>query len=213
MKNKIKYLPIGILTITTALSGVALSSSGVAADTSGSKPASVTVGTACTFVGSSSYTENIEVYAGTLVESDTSRAPYEIRCNDANGFTVQAIGFSPDATHSSGLEGNNFMYGGALGNIATGTSGDNSYWSFKIGFAYASEGTATIASGYNNYQPIPGTGVGLGEAATVVTYSGSTSAFVSGLFRPDYQVFAAVAQGSGTYAGAVKYTLVPGTSA
>ena len=207
MNNKIKYLPIGILTITTALSGVALSSAGVAADTSGSKPASVTVGTACTFTGSTSYTENINVYAGTLVESNTSRAPYEVRCNDSNGFKIQAIGFSPDSTHSSGLEGNTAMYNSVSGaTIPTGTSGTNSYWSFKIGFAYASEGGYTIASGYNSYHDVPAT------AADVVSYGGSTSSFVSGLFRPDYQVFAAVSQAAGSYAGAVKYTLVPGTT-
>lgn len=208
MKNKIKYLPIGILTTTTALSGVALSSAGVAADQlSSSKPASVTVGTACTFTGSTSYTENIDLYAGTLVESNTARAPYEVKCNDPNGFKIQAIGFSPDSTHPGGLEGNTAMYNSATGaTIATGTSGTNSYWSFKIGFAYASEGTATIATGYNSYKNVPS------SALDLITYSGSTSSFVSGLFRPDYQVFAAMFQGAGSYAGAVKYTLVPGTT-
>lgn len=207
MKNKIKYLPIGILTITTAFSGVVLSSAGVAADEiTNSRPASVTVGSACTFTGTTSYTENLDVYAGTLVESNTGRAPYEIKCNDPSGFVVQAVGFSPDAENPAGKEGNNFMYGGALGNITTATSGDNSYWSFRIGFYYASTGTVTPATGYNSYHTIPNT------ATTVLTYSGSTSDTVSGLFRPDYQVFAANAQAAGTYSGAVKYTLVPGSA-
>ena len=202
MKNKIKYLPMGILTITTALSGVALTSSGAIAQT-GSKPASVTVGAACTFSGSTSYTENMSIYAGTTVESDTSRAPYEVRCNNPNGFLIKAIGSSPDAGHPTGLDGNTFLYGGSLGNINTGTSGTESYWSFKIGFAYASEGTVTVATGYNNYQNVPG------SDTTVITYSGATGASVSGLFRPDYQVFAKVSQAAGTYSGKVKYTLVP----
>ncbi|MBR3252926.1 hypothetical protein IKF84_02545 [Candidatus Saccharibacteria bacterium] len=204
MKNKITYLPIGILTLTTALAGVSLSSTGVAADTSGSKAATVTVGSSCTFTGTTSYSATVAVYAGNTSESDTSRSPYSISCNNPSGFVVQAIGFSPDSTHPAGLDGNTAMYNSESGTtISTGTSGPDSYWGFRIGFAYATAGTATIETGYNAYAAVPS------SATDVISFSGSTASVVTGLFRPDYQVYAAPSLTAGSYSGAVKYTLVP----
>ena len=198
MKNKITYLPIGILTLTTALAGVSLSSTGVAADTSGSRDATVTVGASCTFTGTTSYTASISVYAGNTSESDTSRAPYSISCNNPTGFKVQAIGFSDNT------DGDTDMHAGTGSEtIATGSTGPSSYWGFRIGFAYATAGTATVETGYNTYTSVPS------SATDVISFSGSTASVVTGLFRPDYQIYVAPSQAAGTYSGAVKYTLVP----
>ena len=203
MKNKITYLPIGILTLTTALSGVVLSSAGAVAELSGSRTAAVTVGTSCTFTGTTSYSADLSVYAGNTVESSTSRDPYIVSCNNPSGFVIKAIGSSPDATHPTGLDGNTAMYNDVADTtIPTGTSGDNSYWSFRIGFAFATAGSYTITSGYSDYHNVPN------SATTVISYEGSTSTAVTGLFRPDYQVHAAIGQAAGSYAGAVKYTIV-----
>ena len=204
MKNKITYIPIGILTLTTALSGVALSSARVAADTSGTRSAAVTVSPSCTFTGSTSYTATMAVYAGnTTSTGETSRNPYTASCNNPSGFVIKAVGASPDADHSEGLEGNTAMYSPA-GLIQTGTAGPNSYWGFKITYAAATAGTSTVTEGYNNtYTTIPS------EPTTIISYSGSTSNTVVGLFRPDYQVYVNLTQPAGTYTGAVKYTLVP----
>ena len=209
MKNKITYLPIGILTITTALSGVALSSARVAADTSGSKTASVTVSAACNFTGSTSYSETVPVYAGTTQTTNAGRAPYMIQCNDPAGFKIQAIGSSPDASNPDGLDSNNFMYGSTAGNIATGTpatAGTNSYWAFKITNAMATAGTASVVTtpvDYTNWAPVPAT------AQDVISYTGSTTTSVIGMFAPVYQIQASATQTPGTFTGKVKYTIVP----
>ena len=113
------------------------------------------------------------------------------------------MGNSPDSTHPSGNEGNTGMYNSTADvTIPTGTSGSDSYWSFKIGFAYASTGTYEVASGYNTYHTIPN------EATTVVSYGSSSSIMMIGMFRPDYQVYAKMAQTAGSYVGSVKYTIV-----
>lgn len=207
MNKKLTYLPIGILTLTTAFSGVALTSANVIAETTGSKTATVTVPTSCTFTTAASYSTALTVYAGSTADttSNTSKAMNQVSCNDPAGFKITALGFSPDATHAEGLDGNNTLYDSVSGNtIATGTSGDNSFWAFKVGAAYGTS-TVTVATGYGDFSEVPG-----GETPVdIITYGGTSAGSVTGLFRTDYQVHASSMQPGGSYTGAVKYAIAP----
>ena len=202
MKNKIKYLSVGILTLTTASGGVAFLGAPVLAETSGSKPATVTVANACSFFSSTSISSSLSLSAGSTAntESDSSRVTNTVVCNSPNGFSVQAVGFSPDATHPDGLEGNTAMYG-TNGTIATGISGDNSYWSFKVSNVSSSTNSAAIAGDYDEYSVIPDSPV------TIAQYAAAASGVSGGTFRTDYQVHIGGSQAAGSYSGVVKYTL------
>lgn len=209
MKNKIKYLPIGILTLTTAVSGVALSSARVAADTQGSRDVSVTVGTSCNFSESSSYSGSLSVYPGNTsnTEADSSKSFSQVTCNNPNGFSIQAQGFSPDSEHPDGYAGNTWLYDSLNGGtIPTGNSGEGSYWSFRVSQAFSTTQT-TVTPGYNVYTLVPENPV------TIVSFNSTTSSTVIGAVRTDYQVHVGSVQTAGAYKGSVKYTIVNGTGA
>lgn len=202
MKNKLKYLPTTILTITTLCSGAILTGAQASADTTGTKPATVTVSPACSFASDSSYTSILSIETGTPVntESDTSKTTVQMSCNGTNGFSLYAVGYSPDATHPTGLEGNTNLYS-TVGIIPTGAPSASSYWSLKVSSA-TSTTSYSILSTYASYSAVPGT------ATPILSFTGpSTPSYVTGTARTDYQVYAAAAQPAGSYAGAVKYTV------
>lgn len=200
MKNNLKYLPIGILTLTTAVSGAVLSGTGVSAADTASAGISVTVGAACTFSagGSASATTTINAQAGGGVVNTESltRPNFSISCNDPDGFVIQAAGQNGDTN----LRGNGAI---SAAYIPTGTTtSGTSSWAFKVTNATATAGTVNYAA-YQNYSSVPAT------ATTIASYSGSASAVVSGTMRTDYQIYTTSSQASGTYTGAVEYTIVP----
>ena len=206
MNNKLKHLPIGILTLTTVVSGVALSAPGAFAESSAN--ATVTVGDACTFAITSNTTTLSSIVPGSVVntEGDTSRnGIFDTTCNNPNGFKIQAIGYT------NSTEGSTVMSSSTTGlSIATGlnTTGNTSSWAFKVTNATGSAGVA-IDSDYASrgasddlYRVIPST------ADDLVTYTGSSSAVVTGTLRTDYRVYVSASQAAGTYTGAVRYTIV-----
>lgn len=210
MRNKIIYIPVMTLTLITALSVVGLSAARVSADDEPPyRDASVTVETTCAFTSE----ERKEPYAlsvasGNSVDttdlSDEEKPPFEVSCNDLNGFVVEAVGFSPDADNKDGAVGNTAMYS-PVGTIPTGTSGTESYWAFRVSSATAT-GT-DVESDYSaddTWYTIPG-----GNGATIASFKAKgDGTTVTGLVRTDYKVYASAAQAAGSYTGKVKYTLV-----
>lgn len=188
MKNKIKYLPIGILTLTTAYSGILLAGSGASATTSSN--ATVTVGDSCSFTSEGITT----VFSGSAgqtynTESDTRLAT--VTCNDPAGFVVKA----------RGKDGNSSLVGSTSGSsIVTGNAnpGSTSSWGFKV-----TSSTGTIESGYGSgYTSVPT------NATQIMRYSGSSTAITTGNFRTDYKIYITSSQPADTYTGGVEYTIV-----
>ena len=203
MKNKLKYLPTFILTLMTVFAGAVLSGAGASADIT--KNAVVNVVTACSFTNAeSSFTTSFSIAAGgTETTESLTRPTFGVTCNNNTGFTVNAIGFSPDSTHTSGYDGNTSMYG-PYGTIATGTSGTDSYWAFKVSSASATGATASTVSPYSGYSNIPST------TTPIVSFSAPSTlgTHVTGSIRTDYKVHGNPALAAGTYTGKVKYTIV-----
>ena len=201
MKNKTKYLSIATLTLTAA----SVISLPAMAYTTGSTPASVTVPTGCTFSSSANWDSDLVVSGGNTAntESEGYQKNIVVNCNSSNGFAIQAIGIAPDSTSPSEMvEGNTSLYNSvADASIPTGTSGD-SYWSFKA--IIAGSGTsASITPGYASYASVPD------SVTTIASFANTTSGATWGAIRTDYQVHASAALPSGTYTGAVKYTILP----
>lgn len=204
MKNKLKYLPTLTLTLMTVFAGAVLASAGANADVT--RDAVVNVLTACSFTNSSSsYTTDLSIAPGGTEDTEeiTTRPTFGVTCNANNGFSVNAIGFSPDATHPDGADGNTSMYG-SYGTISTGTSGTNSYWAFKVSSASATGSTATIESPYSGYSNIPS------STTPIVSFSAPSTpgTHVTGNVRTDYKVHVNPSLPAGTYTGKVKYTIV-----
>lgn len=201
MKNTIKNISTILLTLTFGSFGTLLTASHAIAATA-SADTTVIVNDACTFTGD--FSGNLVVLAPTPGTSANSEefalTSPTVSCNNINGFQIKAVGFSPNASNPSGVEGATAMYN-ANGTIPTGTTGTDSHWAFKITSATAST-TATIQPGYNSYTNVPSSNT------PVIQFAGSTTAVVTGSFRPDYMVSVSATQPSGEYTGAVKYTVV-----
>ena len=139
-------------------------------------------------------------------------------CNDLNGFSIYAIGYTNDEY------GNTFLIDSSLpstNNIPTGTatSGNTSNWAMKLtpittptptypititGSADDTDKTSTTLD-YTTFQSIPAEYalVAKRKAATDVGTNAEGSSF-----KTTYQAYAASGQAAGTYTGQVKYTLV-----
>lgn len=192
MKNKITYLPIGILTLATALGGVTLINSGASATSSN---ATVTVSISCAFTTSGN-SANISGEAGRLYNTQNETWPASsVTCTDPSGFVIQARGEGGDTTLSNAAGTNTIATG-------TATSGNTSAWGFRI-----TSTSGNIESAYgpvaSSYYAVPAT------ATRIISFAGSSSAAVVGTFRPDYQVYVAPTQAADTYTGGVEYTVVP----
>ena len=120
----------------------------------------------------------------------------DVSCNTSDntggetGWKLTAVG-AGTAGHETEL-----YQAGATDQIVTGTatSGATSNWAFKV----AKAASASYATGYSNaYAAVPA------DETDIVTGSGT----VADAFTITYQVYVDQTQDSGTYTGAVEYTL------
>lgn len=211
MKNKIKYLPIGILTLTTAVSGAALTATHAYADTSASSQASVTVATACAFTSAAAVSIPLSTPPGTYTNTEGSGTRnITITCNTSNALKIQAVGVAPHSgSPSTAEQGYNALYYAAedasIPSNTPAAAGSNSYWAFKITSASAST-NATITNNASSYSIVPTTPTDVVTFAAAATPASVTTATL----RTDYQVQVASTQAAGAYTGGVKYLIVDG---
>ena len=186
--NKQVLIGLSTLSLVTILSGVALSSSNSFAASASTATAAVKIPAACTFSGGGTYTATIP--NGTSAE--IAGSTLTVTCNDAGGFAIYAIGNSGDEY------GNNNMIGNST-NIATGTSGTDSYWAMKI--TPTTGNTPTIENSFNSFHTVPSTQT---KVASYLSSTGSGSLSVNAT----YKAYISNTQLAGTYIGKVKYTMV-----
>ena len=194
MKNKITYLPILSLTLVTALSAFALTTGDAKAEVS--KNTVVTVPDACSFT-TSGFEWTVSAVGGQSYNTENETKSASVTCNEPSGFVIKAVGKNGDTVSTN-------LTGASTGlNIATNTSGTNSYWAFKVSSATSSSTSPSIAAGYDGYHVVPG------EATEIISYPGSATAVVTGSFRTDYKISISTTQAADTYTGGVQYTIVP----
>ena len=221
MKIKLKYTSIVILTLMAVAGGATLVSPYAGAITENdSAEAYVVVNDACEFDSDNSYTATFTALNGTSNDTETHdplKPDFEVSCNNISGFSITAVGFSPDSTHASGDDGNTDMYStttaaviptGAVVTSGTFTPSSPSAWGMRISnitssTSYTANSSYAIAS--HNYAAVPSA---TSPATQMVHYAGSTTALVTGTMRADYGFYISQSQSAGTYTGKVKYTVV-----
>ena len=189
----------GVLLGGTVMAGIALTNLKVsAADSSTSDSVTIQVKSSCTMSGGDS-TYNANVNPGQET-SDLGPSNIQVVCNDAGGFAIYAIGFSGNKYTGE----NHTKLIGATSTIPTGTSGDNSWWAFKVNPVTGTY-QPSIAGSYSSYSVVPDTfaKVAYREAST----DAGAGATGSGL-QAYYKVKASLSQAPEDYTGRVKYTLV-----
>ena len=181
------------LTLTSAL---VLLSSNSNADTT-SATASVTVPDTC-YMSSTGTTHTGTASGGTYTENFGGESTVTVTCNDRNGYSVYAVGYSND------VEGTNGLIGTSTGLVipsGTSTTGSVSNWAMKLTPGTGSY-APTILNGYNNYSLVPTT------ATKVATLTSDINVSNSSQFKTSYAVAVSPSQAADTYIGKVKYTVV-----
>ena len=184
------------------ISAIILSSLHSSATNSGSDNLAITISSSCTLSSVVYVPHNAEVYNGNYL-GDIGKTTITTLCNDGNGYSVYAVGYSNNE------EGNNKLINAEHPeySIDTGlaTSGLISNWAMKLNNIPddPSPTPPTIGSDYNNtYGIVPPYWTKVASRA-----SGTTDMAQGSSFTTTYAVYASSSQYAGTYQGQVKYLL------
>ena len=184
------------------ISAIILSSihSSATGSSSGSDNLAITISSSCTLSSVVNIPHNAEVYNGNYL-GDIGKTTIKTLCNDGNGYSVYAVGYSNNE------EGNNKLINSERPeySIDTGlnTSGLTSQWAMKLNNIPddPSPTPPTIESDYNNtYGIVPPYWTKVASRA-----SGTTDMAEGSSFTTTYAVYASSSQYTGTYNGQVKY--------
>ena len=191
---------VPLLVISTFVLGFSVSHS--SATNSGSDNLAITISSSCTLSSVVNIPHNAEVYNGNYL-GDIGKTTITTLCNDGNGYSVYATGYSNNE------EGNNKLINSERleYSIDTGlaTSGLTSAWAMKLNNIPddPSPTPPTIATEYNNtYGVVPNIWTKVASRA-----SGTTDMAEGSSFTTTYAVYASSSQYAGTYSGQVKYLL------
>ncbi|MBQ3445180.1 hypothetical protein IJH23_00025 [Candidatus Saccharibacteria bacterium] len=194
MLNKKYIMVLGAAVGVTTLAGASQLTPSVKADAASSSTASVTVATSCSMSGGGTYSKTIN--NGQSDTIGTSR--FNMLCNDPSGFAVYAIGYGQDTNGTTVLHSDSL---GSSHDIATNTSGSNSYWNMR---ASAVSGTyaPSIQNNFGSAHAVPS------QYTKVAQYTSSTDATVGSSMDVTYTAYVSSTQPAGTYTGKVKYVLI-----
>ena len=201
----------------TIISAAILSSlhSSATGSTSGSDNLAITISSSCTLSSVVNIPHNAEVYNGNYL-GDIGKTTITTLCNDGNGYSVYAVGYSNNEEGNNKLINTDPSYSNHSIETGLNTSGLTSAWAMKLNSVdsiVSGEGDSittipastppTIESDYNNvYGIIPPywTKVAGRQSGTTDMAEGSS-------FTTTYAVYASSSQYAGTYQGQVKYLL------
>lgn len=193
---------VGVLLVSTVVSGFVLSSSVVSADDSAVDNINITVPVSCSLSGIGTDSHNATLNNGTY-NSNIGTTTLKAFCNDKDGFSIYAIGYTDNT------DGKNVLASATLGSdfdIATGTAtSGNSQWAMKL----ATDSNATypieLQNGFGAFHTVPDdyTLVAKRDAGTDVGASASGSTLTT-----TYQIYVSSTQPTDYYNGQVKYVMV-----
>ena len=189
------------------ISALILSAPHSSADNSSLDNIMVSIPTACTLSATIDSEHSVSTLGGTYTD-DIGETTMKTICNDANGFSIYAIGASRSNEGSTVLAS-------SLGtdyDIITGTatSGNTSNWAMKLTTDSTATYPITLDSGFNtnNYVSIPGTWTKVAHRTSGTDTATEAEAITGASLNTTYAVYTTPAQPAGTYVGQVKYVLL-----
>ena len=210
----------GGLVMLTLMIGVLLVGDVVRADDTAVVQTSITVPVACTLrgTGTDSHTATLapNTYSGASgseYENGIGKTTLTAICNDDNGFSIYAIGFtgnSYDSADHTKLVGSST--GGTIATKAYASGDATSNWSMKL--TKVTDSTVsynptnlTISTDYDSWHAIPDTYTKVAQYKAN-TGSSTTDTTLGVKLETTYAAFIAQNQPADTYVGQVKYTMV-----
>ena len=177
------------------------------ADNSSLDSVMLSIPTTCTLSATLDSEHSVSTLGGTYTE-DIGETTMKTICNDANGFSIYAIGASRSNEGSTVLAS-------SLGedyDIATGTatSGNTSNWAMKLATDSSAVYPITLESGFNtnNYVSVPGTWTKVAHRTSGTDTATEAEAITGASLSTTYAAYITPAQPAGTYIGQVKYILL-----
>ena len=194
------------LVFFTLLSGFVLSQHTFvsATDPSATATATVHVAEACTLSANNTSSHNAEMSNGTYEEGIGSTT-FNVKCNDASGFALYAIGYSNEEYGNTNMIGDSTAL-----TIPTGTEAvlgnTSSHWSMKVTKDTTSYTPAnlTINNSFDSYHVVPDTYT---KVATYTTGTDGVNGTGSSVIAT-YDARVSATQAADSYVGKVKFTLV-----
>ena len=219
MRHSIYKLVCG-LELTVCLTAAFLISSRVLADDNSIvDQINITVSESCTLsgVGMDSHVATLRnrQYSGDVsaYENGIGKTTLTAFCNDYNGFSIYAVGFTgdtmtgPNHTKLVGVNGND-----TISTAVYSSSDTTSSWAMKL--TKVTDGTIayipanmSIVSGFGDWHVVPDTYTKVAQYHAN-TGSSATDTVLGGKLETTYAAFVSASQPADTYEGQVKYTLV-----
>lgn len=201
--RNVLLVSIPLLVISTFILGFSVFHSSATGSSSGSDNLTITISSACTLssVVDSEHSTNTNV--GTYT-SDIGKTTITTLCNDGNGYSVYANGYSNNEDGNTKLiNAEHPEY-----SIDTGlaTSGLTSQWAMKLNNIPEdpSPTPPIIESAYNDiYGLVPSSWTKVASRSF-----GTTDMSLGSSFTTTYSIYASSSQFAGTYRGQVKYALL-----
>ena len=172
------------------------------ANNSGSDNLAITISSSCTLSSVVNIPHNAEVYNGHYL-GDIGKTTIKTLCNDGNGYSVYAVGYSNNEEGNNKLINSEYPQYSIDAGLAT--SGLTSQWAMKLNNIPddPSPTPPTIEAEYNNtYGIVPPY-----WTKVAIRTSGTTDMAQGSSFTTTYAVYASSSQYAGTYQGQVKYLL------
>ncbi len=216
VKLEIDNVIVGLLVFATLVSGGILASAGVKADdTTVVDEITVMIPVACSMSGTvtSAHTDTVTAVSYT---EDIGVTDLKVTCNDFNGFSIYAVGFTDNT------EGTTTMRG-ASSNLAIPTGvyheGDTtSSWAMKLTKVTNPGGgdpditynpnILSITNGYSDYNVVPSSLTQVAEYKDSGDGSSATDQTLGAHVQTTYAAYVSGSQAADTYTGQVKYVLV-----
>ena len=216
VKLEIDNVIVGLLVFATLVSGGILASAGVKADdTTVVDEITVMIPVACSMSGTvtSAHTDTVTAVSYT---EDIGVTDLKVTCNDFNGFSIYAVGFTDNT------EGTTTMRG-ASSNLAIPTGvyheGDTtSSWAMKLTKVTNPGGGGpditynpnilSITNGYSDYNVVPSSLTQVAEYKDSGDGSSATDQTLGAHVQTTYAAYVSGSQAADTYTGQVKYVLV-----
>ena len=167
-----------------------------------SSQASVEVSFSCSFTRDSNSSDNYSTDLLNGSSAEIAGSTFTTFCNDSNGYSIYAIGYSNNEFGNTSLIFNNTP--NSTNNIAT--NGTYSNWQMKATGITTNNLTPSIVNNFNSYRTIPDiyTRIATLGGATDTSNSSPSGSSIS----VSYQATASSSQPAGAYTGQVKYTMV-----
>ena len=202
MSIKLLYRATFVLTILTAVFGFGLVSKSVFADDSVIDKVSLIVPVSCTVQGTGMDSHTANINNGTY-NSQVGITTLKAFCNDNNGFSIHAIGYTDNTYGKNVLASTNLGSGFDI-QTGTATSG-NSQWAMKLSTNSGDTYPIELQNGFGSFHTVP---TQYTMVAKRLSGTDILAPAVGSVLTTTYQVYISANQSADTYVGKVKYTLV-----